>query len=182
MKLVNFLVTDNTQQENYICKLLKRAIIKSCEKNMPLFLHLLSCVDGVKLNEKINAVCGGFPLHNAALHNNMSAAGYILSKGASAGVQDRFGNTPAHYAYMFGHQEAGDFLKTDLVNNKSLPVEYMLERYNHYLKLYKLDLTGLQKRKMQRDNTASQIIQEHLRNLKRNWMEYSIDQAVKECT
>ncbi|XP_063613219.1 uncharacterized protein LOC134786542 [Penaeus indicus] len=175
-----FCDTDNTQ-ENYICELLKRAIIKSCEKNMPLFLHLLSCVAGVKFSERIDAVCGGFPLHCAALHNNVSAARYIRSKGASPGVQDRFGNTPAHYAYMFGHQEVGDFLKTDLANNNGLPAEYMLEGYNHYLKLYKMDLKELQKRKMQRDITASQIIQEHLQTLKRKWKEYGIDQAIKEC-
>ncbi|XP_063613220.1 ankyrin-3-like [Penaeus indicus] len=173
--------TDNRKQEDYICELLNRAIIKSSEKNMPLFLHLLSCVAGVKFSERIDAVCGGFPLHCAALHNNMSAARYIRSKGASPRVQDRFGNTPAHYAYMFGHQEVGDFLKTDLVNYNGLPAEHMLEGYNQYLKLYKLNSNDLQKRKMERDNTASQIIQEHLQNLKRNWMECSIDQAVKEC-
>ncbi|ROT68784.1 putative ankyrin-3-like isoform X2 [Penaeus vannamei] len=113
--------------ENNLDPLLKSAMIKACEKDMPLFLHLLTCVAGANVSEKIDEVCGGFPLHYAALHNNMSAARYILSQGASPSVQDRFGNTPAHYAYMFGHQEVGDFLKTDIKNNNGLPAESRLK-------------------------------------------------------
>ncbi|ROT81710.1 ankyrin repeat protein [Penaeus vannamei] len=99
-------VSSGSLHENNLDPLLKSAMIKACEKDMPLFLHLLTCVAGANVSEKIDEVCGGFPLHYAALHNNMSAARYILSQGASPSVQDRFGNTPAHYAYMFGHQES----------------------------------------------------------------------------
>ncbi|XP_042858456.1 uncharacterized protein LOC122244579 [Penaeus japonicus] len=171
----------NRSLKEKINELLKVATIKSCEKDMPLFLHLLSCVADVKMNDMVDTVCGGFPLHYAARHNNLSAAKYIVSKGASQSVQDRFGNTPAHYAYMFGHKEVGDFLRTESVNKSGLTAEAMLQRYIHYLKEYDLDLDNLQRKEMYGDNTAPQIIQKHLQNLERKWMNSGISQSVKEC-
>ncbi|XP_042891227.1 uncharacterized protein LOC122265847 [Penaeus japonicus] len=178
---LNAVFRDRSLQENFFHELLKAATIKSCEKDMPLFLHLLSCVADVRMNEKVDTVCGGFPLHYAARHNNMSAAKYIVSKGASQSVQDRFGNTPAHYAYMFGHKEVGDFLRTESVNKSGLTAEAVLQGYSHYLKAYNIDFDHLQKIEIYGDNTASQIIQKHLQKLKRRWEGSGISQSVKEC-
>ncbi|XP_047481573.1 poly [ADP-ribose] polymerase tankyrase-1-like [Penaeus chinensis] len=136
---------DNTEKDidmNTFSKFLEKATILSCEKEFPLFLHLLLHVGGQKINQELE-VCRASPLHYAARKNNASAARYLVSHGASVEAKDRFGNTPAHYACMYGHRDLGDFLSTNQVNRCGLTAMDLLDGYKNYLKLYEFDSESL---------------------------------------
>ncbi|XP_037775312.1 LOW QUALITY PROTEIN: uncharacterized protein LOC119572333 [Penaeus monodon] len=169
--------SENDMQINTFNKILEKAIIISCEKEFPLFLHLLVHVGGQKVNQELE-VCRASPLHYAALKNNASAARYLVSHGASIEAKDRFGNTPAHYACMYGHRDLGDFLRTDQVNRCGLTAMDLLDGYMNYLKLYELDLKSLSNIDMRETNTVSKKIKTHLKELERKWQVYGIGKTI----
>ncbi|XP_047481034.1 uncharacterized protein LOC125033502 isoform X3 [Penaeus chinensis] len=169
--------SENDVQINTVSKILEKAIILSCEKEFPLFLHLLVHVGGQKVNQELE-VCRASPLHFAARKNNASAARYLVSHGASVEAKDRFGNTPAHYACMYGHRDLGDFLRTDQVNRCGLTAMDLLDGYKNYLKLYELDLKSLSDIDLRETNTVPKKIETHLKELEKKWQVCGIDKTI----
>ncbi|XP_063606003.1 serine/threonine-protein phosphatase 6 regulatory ankyrin repeat subunit A-like [Penaeus indicus] len=164
-------------QGNTFTEILEKATIQCCEKEFPLFLHLLVHVGGQKVNQELE-VCRASPLHYAARKNNASAARYLVSHGASVEAKDRFGNTPAHYACMYGHKDLGDFLRTYKVNIYGLTAMDILDGYRKYLELYELDLKSLENIDMQRTNTGPQRIKILLKEFKKKWQLYGIGKTI----
>ncbi|XP_042884081.1 uncharacterized protein LOC122260749 [Penaeus japonicus] len=168
---------ENDMVMNTLGKILEKAIILSCEREFPLFLHFLVHVGKQKVTSEIE-VCQASLLHYAALKNNISAARYLVSHGASIKAKDRFGNTPAHYACMHGYKESGDFLRTYQVNRYGLTAMDLLDGYRNYLKLYDLDLKSLANIDIQKNNTAPQRINILLKELKKKWQVNGIGEAI----
>ncbi|XP_069983764.1 uncharacterized protein [Penaeus vannamei] len=162
---------------NTFSKIIEKALVLSCEKEFPLFLHLLVQVGGQKVNQELE-VCRASPLHYAALKNNASAARYLVSHGASVEAKDRFGNTPAHYACMYGYKDLGDFLRTGQVNRCGLTAIDLLDGYKNYLKLYELDSESLLDIDMQKTNTGPQRTEALLNELKKKWQSDGIEKSV----
>ncbi|XP_042881990.1 uncharacterized protein LOC122259333 isoform X2 [Penaeus japonicus] len=173
------LITKTQLRYNVLSKILEKAAILSCEKEFPLFLHLLVHVGKQKVTSEIE-VCQASLLHYAALKNNISAARYLVSHGASIKAKDRFGNTPAHYACMHGYKDLGDFLKTNQVNRNrnGLTAIDLLDGYRNYLKLYDLDLKSLENIDIQKSNTGPQRINILLKELKKKWQVNGIGEAI----
>ncbi|XP_027209268.2 uncharacterized protein [Penaeus vannamei] len=171
--------SENDIQMNTLTKILEKATILSCEREFPLFLHLLVQVGGQKVDQELE-VCRASPLHYAALKNNVSAARYLVSHGASVEAKDRFGNTPAHYACMYGHKDLGEFLRTYKVNTYGLTAMDILGGYVNYLKLYELDLKSLENIDMQKTNTGPQRIKYLLKELKKKWQSNGIGKTVSK--
>ncbi|XP_063612337.1 uncharacterized protein LOC134785836 [Penaeus indicus] len=169
--------SENDMQIDTFSKILEKAIILSCEKEFPLFLYLLVHVGGQKVNQELE-VCRASPLHYAARKNNASAARYLVSHGASVEAKDRFGNTPAHYACMYGHRDLGDFLRTNQVNRCGLTAMDLLDGYKNYLNLYELDLKSLSDIDVRETNTVPKKIETRLKELERKWHVYGIGKAI----
>ncbi|XP_037775315.1 serine/threonine-protein phosphatase 6 regulatory ankyrin repeat subunit C-like [Penaeus monodon] len=167
----------NNTEKDIPVNIIEKATIFCCEKDFPLFLHLLVHVGGQQVNQELE-VCRASPLHYAALKNNASAARYLVSHGASIEAKDRFGNTPAHYACMYGHRDLGDFLRTDQVNRCGLTAMDLLDGYKNYLKQYELDPESLVDIDMQKTNTGPQRIEAHLNELKKKWQVSGIAKAI----
>nr|XP_027209272.1 serine/threonine-protein phosphatase 6 regulatory ankyrin repeat subunit A-like [Penaeus vannamei] len=169
--------TERDMPMNTLSKIVEKAVILSCGKEFPLFLHLLVQVGGQKVNQELE-VCWASPLHYAALKNNASAARYLVSHGASVEAKDRFGNTPAHYACMYGYKDLGDFLRTGQVNRCGLTAMDLLDGYKNYLKLYELDSESLLDIDMQKTNTGPQRTKALLNEFKKKWEVSGIGEGI----
>ncbi|CAL4091024.1 unnamed protein product, partial [Meganyctiphanes norvegica] len=90
---------------------LKQALELTCKKKYNLFLHMLISHAGVNLSDPLDDMLKTHAIHHAAAEGNKGTVAYLLhSCNIESDVKDRFGNNAAHYAFMYGHSETGDYI------------------------------------------------------------------------
>ncbi|CAL4061868.1 unnamed protein product, partial [Meganyctiphanes norvegica] len=107
-------------------KILIQAMEFSCEKKSPLFLHMLIVHAQLEPNAILDEMLETRALHHASAEGNAVAVTYLINAcDINSYVLDRNGNNAAHYAYMNGHINTGNFLleskpKLTIMENNSL--------------------------------------------------------------
>ncbi|XP_069983140.1 uncharacterized protein [Penaeus vannamei] len=152
--------------------LYKKALMMCSEENLTAFLYLLVSVAGVHANEEVDPICGTQALHHAAMHGNLSIAMSLVCFGCSKKARDHGRNTPAHYAFMAGHEEVAQFLTDGIeneVNSRELRPYDMFEGYNTYLEQQSLTLLHRSRKEQEIYNDGKTLTERHLQHLRETW-------------
>lgn len=152
--------------------LYKKALTMCSEENLTAFLYLLVSVAGVHANEEVDPICGTQALHHAAMHGNLSIAMSLVCFGCSKKARDHGRNTPAHYAFMAGHEEVAQFLTDGIeneVNSRELRPYDMFEGYNTYLEQQSLTLLHRSRKEQEIYNDGKTLTERHLQHLRETW-------------
>ncbi|CAL4120906.1 unnamed protein product, partial [Meganyctiphanes norvegica] len=88
-----------------------QALEFTCEKKYQLFLHMLVTKARIDPNVILDDMLQTRPLHHAAAEGNIDAVAYLIQAcNVDINVVDMNKNNAAHYAYLNGHINTGNYL------------------------------------------------------------------------